>query len=909
MRRPRPLCGALALLIRGSGAEFLRGDLLEEYCERLARGDSRRGAELAYLMNVLASLFRWWTPGARRLRRKNERDGSYDPSRTLRGQQWGGGMRNGLTGLRQSLRGLARRPGFTTLTVVTLALGIGATTGIVSVVDSVLLRPLSYENADRIVSAGVTFPGREWVSGVPDLQHLASASYLNFRYVRQRARAFDGLGGLHQMSGLLSDEVDGPRIVSIGAVTEDFFSVLGARPELGRLFLPEEYVQSSSVLLLSYASWASEYGSDPNVLGKSLPEGSPAARTVVGILARDFMAPEALTGVVRGAGEIETWIPLEVDNSRYGSRGNRSLALVGRLANGVTIEAARNEARRLGDELAREFPEGSVYPDGTHFGYGVNSLHSDTVGAAAQPLIIFLGAVGVLLAIAMLNAANLLLVRGLDRSTELSVRRALGAGQSSLIRQILTESVILSTFGGALGVGLAHVGVWIFLRFGPAIPRMAEVGVDARILAITVALSVGAGIVTGLAPILGLGKQDLTGRLRDGSHRGAPAGARLRSTLVTAQLALALVLTVGASLLLHSFVRLRLVDPGFEPEGLTAFAMPVKRPGPVWQTWDELITEVSVIPGIAAVGAASNLPFEDPNWAPWVRLAGDPPEQHRSGIAGYVITPGYLETAGIEIRRGRNFQRTDGPDTEQVMMVNEAFVRDHYPDGDPLGATMYLSPEGSWEPTRVVAVVADVIRTRTEDGFEPAVYVPHTQLDWPTPKVAVRSDTDPEVLTRQLRQAAARFSPVFPVRQMGPLSSRIRLVQTGPRFNAILLGSYAAVALLLSAVGLYGSLTHAVGRRTHELGIRMAIGADPGSIYTLVLRQGMAITIGGLLLGLAGSLALTRVLERYLYEVVPLDPTAFLVASISLGTAGLFAVLKPARRAARINVVDCLRAE
>ena len=415
MRTALPLARPIAALIRGTGAEFVRGDLIEDYRARLEGDASRTAAEIAYLEDVLVSLLRWWMPGALRLRARNERDGSYDPMRTWRGKG-GSGMGDWVTNVRQGMRGLRRRPGFTVLTVATLALGIGVTTAIVTVVDSVMLRPLAYQDPDQIVAVGVTFPGREWSEDVPQLQHLAGVSLPNFRDLRERARSFDGLGGFYKLSTLLSDEGRGPEIIGMGGVTEDYFAILGAPLELGRLFLPDEYAGGSRVVLLSHASWTSRYGSDPDILGKSIPEGSTQARTVVGVLGGGYKPPEPLSGVAHGSGEIELWIPLELEHSRYELRGTRSLTLVGRLSDGSSVESARTEVEEIGRELAREFPEGNVYPNGKdHFGYGVNSLHDETVGTAGRALTIFLGAASPLLAIAALNAANLLLVRGLVR--------------------------------------------------------------------------------------------------------------------------------------------------------------------------------------------------------------------------------------------------------------------------------------------------------------------------------------------------------------------------------------------------------------------------------------------------------------------------------------------------------------
>jgi putative ABC transport system permease protein len=906
-----PFFRLLGGLIRGTGSEFLRGDLIEDYRARVACGQSRIGAEAAYLIDVLGSVARWWSPAATRQRRRNELDGSYDPQRTWRGRG-GGHMGDWVTELRQGARGLVRRPGFTLLAVLTLALGIGATTTIISVVDSVVLRPLPYENPDELMSVGLTFPDREWNPDVGGLQNLEAVSYLNFLELKDRTRAFAQLGGMQRLTGLLPDAGLGPEIVGMGAVTEGFLEMVGAPLVLGRTFSPDEYDGSASVVLLSQQAWITRYGSDPNVIGLDIAQNSVVSNTVVGVLAKDFTPPEALMGGGLGGDGIEFWIPLNVDHGRYRARQQGHLNVIGRLAPGSTIESARAELQRFGSEIAREFPAASVLADGTHRGYGTNTLLAETVGTSGRALIMFLGAAALLLAIAALNAANLLLVRGLDRSSEMSIRLALGAGRGSLVRGVLTESLLISALGGVLGVALSYLGVELFLKLSPDLPRLAEVGVDGRILAITAAVSIGAGLLTGLAPIAGLGRIDPAHGMKEDAGRGTYTGGRLRSALVTFQLGLALVLAVGASLLLHSFVRLRTVDPGFEPEGLTAFTMPVKRPGgpdQVWQSWDELLAAVRQTPGLIDVGATSNLPFEASSWAPAVLLPDDPEEDQRTGISGYVISRNYLRTAGIDIVQGRPFESTDGPDGQRVALVNEAFLRAHFPVGDPIGMEIRLPEETEAGPRRVVGVVEDVVQVRPEDGWRPAIYVPYTQAQSSIVKVAVRSSTETETPFAQLREAGARFTTAIPILDMARLPSRIRAVRTGPRFQVALLTAFAAVALLLAAIGLYGSLAHSVGRRTRELGVRVALGAGPGTIYALVLRNGMAIAATGLGIGLVGSVALSRLIERYLFEVAPLDPTAFLVASVGLVVATLLAVLRPAHRAARVNVVDCLKAE
>ena len=815
------------------------------------------------------------------------------------------------TTLQQALRGLRRRPGFAAVTVATLALGIGATTTILSVVDGVMLRPLPFPEQDRLVAVGVTFPGREWTEGVSDHQRLAGVSFLNLQYVAEQTRTLERLAGAERSSVLLPDRGDGPEIVPMVRVSESFFDVLGVEAARGRLFAAEEYSGPAGAIpvILSHQAWRDRFGLDPDVVGRALPGGEgDAAPVVVGVLPAGFHPPEGF-----GLDQAEFWQPLDPTHPRYESRGARSLVVLGRLTPGASVESARTELTGLAAELAREFPDGNVYPDGSHFGWGANGLRNHIVGSARRPLLFFLGAAGLLLAIAAMNAAGLLLARAVDRVGELNLRRALGAGRGTIVGQLLTESLLLSVLGGVLGIGVAWIGVETFLALSPRLPRLEGVGVDARILGLTALVSVGSGLVAGLAPGLGIGRSALakgiqgTGRGRSGS------GSHLRDGLVSLQLGLALVLAVGASVLMHSFIKVRAVHPGFAPAGLVQFTLSTKRPGfdgPSWAAWDEALQSVEGVPGVLASAATSNLPFEDPNWAPPLRLPGEAAAEAREGIAGYAITPTYFETLGQPVVAGRAFLPTDGPDAEGVVIVNQALVDRDFQGRTPLGLIVHLSAEDGEAPgLRVVGVVANTILRRVEEGPLPDLCVPYTQTDWPWTKVVIRTDRADEGLFSELRRAAAEVSPVVPIQRVQRVTDRIRRVEAEPRFHAVLVGTFALAALLLAAVGLYASLTHAVGRRTREMGIRMALGAEPGRVVGLVVRYGVGLALVGVALGLAGTLALTRVLEAFVFGVPALDPVGVGVAAVALVAVVMLATARPAIRAARVDVVQSIGGE
>ncbi len=899
--KPPGLARILMRLLRGCDSDIVRGDLEELW---RAGGARDRSGRAAYVREVAGTVAAWWRPAAigRRRRLAETHPRLHRPREERRmGDVW--------RDVRFAFRGITRRPRAAVLVVAILGLGIGATTAVYSVVDGVMVRSLPYPDADRLVAAGVTFPDREWRDDVAGLQHLAGVSYLNFIEVRDRARSLDRLVGFQRLGGLLPDTGNGAELIDMMAVTEGFFETLSTTPLLGRTFLPDDYAgRSGPVVMLTYSTWRDRFGSDPAIVGAS-SSTLAQTHTIVGVLPPEFEPPEALIG-----DGVELWQPLDRAHPRYGDRGNRSLTLLGRLADRATLATARAELADLSDALAREFPDGNVYPDGRWFGWGVNPLHAETVGASGRTLLIFLGAAGLLLAIAVLNASNLLFVRGLDRAGEIGVRMALGASRRTVIRHLVVESLALSIISGAVGTAMAWAAVAAFRHAAPdLLPRLDHVVVDGRILLIALGLSALVGVVAGIAPALRAGSSSLAAGMRRSASRIAGPGRRWMDTLVSAQLAIALVLAVGATLLVRSFTELRSVDPGFDPQGLVTFSMGSKVSAervPHWQIWDALLDEVRKVPGLVAVGASSNIPFESPNWAPWVRRPGAGSADAMTGNAGYIVTPGYLDAMGIPVVRGRGLTAADGPDDVPVMLVNEAFVRTHLGGVDPVGSTLVLGPPDDETRVVVVGVVGDVTQTRAEEGWRPAVYLPYRQSDdWPWSRIVVRSDRDIEALLPELRQAGSRFASFLPVQQLGTFTDRIRNARAEPRIHTLLLLGFAGVAGLLAAAGVYGTLAHSVGQRRREMGIRMAMGADPRQIFSIVLRRSLGVAWVGVGIGLLGAVASAGALDRFLFEVEPLDPSAFAAAAILLGSVTLLAGLVPARRATRVDPTVSLRAE
>ena len=891
-----PLADRLLLaLVRGLGSDFVVGDVEERYREELA-GGMALGAARRRLRRQTVKTVGWWgiTWRRRSARGKGTRTG-------------GDGMATWTKDVVVALRGLARRPGFALAVVATLGLGIGATGTIYSVVDTVLLRPLPFAEGGRTVLVGNTFPRRVWDDQAADLQHLAGVSVLNWMEYRQRIRAFQALEALEPSNLLLSDVGDGPELASAARVSEGVFRLLGVTPALGRTFLPEEHRSGGpDVVLVSHGTWLRRFGGDPEVVGRPMDGGS--GPVVVGVLPRGFRPPEVVFST-----SPDFLMPLQPDHARYADRGRRSLYLVGRLAPGVELATARDEAQAVAEAVSEDFPDGNVYEDGEFLGVGANELKNATVGASRRLLVLFLAASGMLLLIAALNAATLLLARTLERSRELGVRAALGAGGGTLIRLVLTEGVLLGVAGGVVGAGLAYGGVALVHRFGPSsIPRLAEIAVDGRILGVTTLVAVATGVAVGLVPALRVGRTPPGTYLQGGTGGTASRGGlRLRGALVVAQVTVAVVLLSGAGLLLNSFAHLRAVDPGFDPQGLLTLRMDTKRPGaepaPAWQDWETVVAHVAAVPGVVAAAGTSNPPFQDPFWAPWVRLPGEGAEVRESN-AGYAVTPGYFDVVGTRLVQGRAFSAADGPDGPFVAIVNEAWVRQRLGGGEVLGQVLRFTDTDERQVT-VVGVVEDVIQGRAQEGSLPAVYVPHTQADWPFVQVVARLALPASVVVPEVRKALTVFSPYVPPRDVRTMDERIGATRTDPRFQTLLLGSFASLALLLASAGLYGSLSHAVARRRRELGIRTALGAPRKGLLAMVVGQGVRLAGVGLVLGLAGALALSRVLESLLFGITPRDPATYVTVSAVLGVVAALASLVPARRATGVDPVEVLKSE
>ena len=899
--------------------EFGR-ELEQAVAARLAASRTVMGAGLV----LLAELADLMGTGAREWRALGQ---GRDPRSTHVGRREAG-MGGAWSDLRTTVRSLSRRPGLAVAVALTVGLGIGATTTIYSVVDGVILRPLPFGNPGGLVAIGSLSPGAGDADPATGLERLDPIDSPVLAGLQARSRSYDRIGSICPYQTLIADDNGVQDLVEAAMVSPELLPMLSAAPALGRAFLPEEYsMPTEPVVMITWDFWQTRYGGDPEVLGRPLRTAVTARSprpTIVGILQRGFRLPEAFFGEGE---QPQVLAPLPVAPASSERHLLFRVFGVGRLDRSATLERARDEASGIAEDLTHELGAFAGVPGGRPATIGVNDLHDQTVGGAARSLWVFLGAAGLLLVLAAMNGATLFLARALDRRHELGVRLALGASRWRVARLLVGEAAILSCVGGALGVALAYGGVALFLRLAPAsIPRLSDVAIDGRVLGAAAAGTLVATFVVGVLSALKVTGSGSWQQLQSGGRSVSHGASPLRSVMVGGQVALAVVLLCGAGLLFTSFMRIRGADVGFDPVGLIAVrpAPPGSVEGdgsgrPDLRRWDPVLDALGSAAGVESVGAASDLPFQTPTWAPSIWLPGDGPDVVREGIAGYVISPAYLRTVGTPVLRGRGLEASDGPDAEPVALVNEAFVRTQLDGRDAVGEIVRrrveapsggAAGEASREVSmRIVGVVPDVVQARTEDGPHAAIYVPYGQTDshllsfW----TVVRTHLPADVVGPELRAVISRQRRV-PM-EIGAMTDRASIARGTPRFQAMLIGAFAIVALVLAAVGLHASLAHSVRRRQREFGVRMALGADRASVLRMVLSQGMRVAGVGFLLGLVGTLALSRVLASFLFGVRPYDPLTLAAMAVVLLLVSLTACLVPARRATSVDPVRALQAE
>ncbi len=798
--------------------------------------------------------------------------------------------------LKYALRQMRRSPGFTAVAVLTLALGMGANTAVFSVVNTVLLRPLPYPESERLVQMWSTNPNaNRWGTWV---------AYPRFVDWRRQSKSFEEMAAVRTWVINLSGG-DHPEALLAVVTSSRLFQVLRVQPMLGRTFLPEEDQRGHDrVIVLSYSLWQRRFSSDRAVIGRAI-DIDRQSYTVIGIMPRDFRFPPNLPAAYR----IGAWLPPAPDPSRD-ERGSNNYYIVARLKPGVTAAQAQAEMDAINQGFAEQHSEDR--------GLGVKvSGWQQQVGGEVRPaLLILMVAISLVLLIACANVANLLLARGAARQREAAVRQALGAGRARLIRQLLTESALLAIFGGAGGLLIAYLGLDVLLRLAPDIPRLAETTIDPRVLLFTGALTLATGLTFGIAPALQGSKIDLHDALKESGTRltAGSVRARMRSVLVIAEMALALMLLVGAGLLVRSFVSVREINPGFNTKNLlTALVMlpPSKYPEPRRQAafFREVIDRIGSIPSVESAGGASSVPMLSNDAGP-VSIEGHEPRPGEMEIHAErpKITPDYFHTMGIRLVRGRTFTWADNESAPQVAIINEAAARQYWPNEDAMGKRVRLDDGGTaWR--QVIGVVADVRQDGLAKAARPEVYAPLPQSPVLYMVLLVRTRVAPESSVRAVRHAVNAVDKDQPLFQIQTMQQVVDDSVAGRRFQTSLLATFAAVALGLAAIGIYGLISYSASQRTHEIGIRMALGAKRAEILRLVVGHGMLLAMVGVAVGIGGALLLTRFLSSLLYGVGANDPVTFLGVTVLLSAVAALASLIPAWRAARIDPMEALRYE
>ncbi|HEX4440746.1 MAG TPA: ABC transporter permease [Thermoanaerobaculia bacterium] len=802
--------------------------------------------------------------------------------------------------IRYAVRALRRTPGFTFVALATLAVGIGANTAIFSVVDAVLLRPLPYAQPDRLVRVFQTLPKQ----GIEQ----AGASFPNYADWAERTRSFEDIGAVRLHDYTLTERGE-PALVVAGTVTSSVFRVLRARPILGRtLVASDDAPGAAPVAVLTEKLWRQRFAGDPRAIGRTVTlDRRPF--TVVGVMPAAFTTPPEVP-------VPELWTPLSQDPvfaDLRGRRGGHYLTLVARLANGRTLGEAQAELAGIAASLEKQYPKENE-------GWGVRlvPLAESLVSGFRTALLVLLGAVALVFVIGCANIANLLLARSASRSREVAIRTALGAGRARLARQFLTECLVLSLTGGALGVALAYAGMGALRRMLPSdLPRTGEIALDARVLLFSLAASVLGALVFGLVPALQTASSGLSATLREGSAGAGESRRRrrLRSVLVVAETALSFVLLVGAGLLARSFLRLRDTPLGFDPSGVLTAGMSLPRsqydkPAQWTGFYSSLVERLRGEPGVESVAAALPLPLMGAGLNFSFHVDGRPlPPGETEPSANYTaLTTDYFKALRIPLLRGRLFSDADAADRPKVCVVSAELARRYFPKEDPIGQRLVF---GFADPVsrEIVGVVGDVKRDGLGVVSRPEMYVPFVQEPWWAAYLVVRTSGDPAALAPAVRAHVRALDATLPIEDIAPMTRTVYDSAAQPRFRTTLLGLFGGAALLLAALGIYGVVSYGVGRRTRELGIRVALGAQRGDVLRMILGEGLLLSAIGLAAGLAGAVVLTRYLASLLFEVGRLDPATYAAVAAVLLAVSLLAGLLPARRATRVDPVTALRQE
>ncbi|HEX5736618.1 MAG TPA: ABC transporter permease [Blastocatellia bacterium] len=814
-----------------------------------------------------------------------------------------------LRDLRYAVRMLAKRPAFTVVAVLALALGIGANTAIFSVVNAVLLRPMPYENPDQLIMLWETNPRLQL--GFDEVS-VAPANYVDWK---NQNSVFEQLAAFWPSTYNITDAGQPERLEGV-EVSSDLFSLLGVQAARGRTFSKgEDELGNHRVVVVSHGLWQRRFASDPELINRTIKLNGEEF-TVVGVMPEGFQFPRRteLPAQYRFfPPQPELWTPLAFTPARIQNRGTHNIAVMGRLKSGVTIDQARAEMSSIASHLAEQYPR-------TNRGFDVllTPLHDQAVGRVKPALLILFSAVGLVLMIACANVANLLLARAATRKKEVAIRTALGAGRRRLVRQFLTESVLLAFVSGILGLLLALWGIDILLALAPEnLPRLHEVSLDIYVLGFTLLVSLVVGVAFGLAPAYQASKPDLTEALKEGARGSAVSIVRnrTRSLLVVAEIALSLVLLVGAGLLIKSFIKLQQVDPGFNPERV--FTIDIALPDATYPEadrqlafFDQALDKIAALPGVESAAISTSIPFSGSENSTSFSVEGSPPADQIPQADYAMIGPGFFNTMGIPFVRGRDFTERDNREAPQVVIVSKSLAEQFFPGADAIGKRLNisLSSEGP-RPSEIVGIVGDVKYSALNAEQIPALYLPHKQFPGGFVYVVVRSASDPSSLAASVRGEVWTIDKNLPVSSLQTMEQLIATSVASQRFNMLLLVIFAAVALVLAAVGIYGVMSYSVTQRTHEIGIRMALGAQAVDVLALVVRQGMGLAFAGVGVGLCAAFVLTRFMQSLLFGVAATDAATFILISLLLTAVAIMASYFPARRATRVDPLVALRYE
>jgi putative ABC transport system permease protein len=803
--------------------------------------------------------------------------------------------------MRQGARSLFKQPTFTIVAVITLALGIGANTSIFSVVHAVLLQSLPYHDADRLVTV--------WEHNRRRGNDQNVINMGNFFDWKEQNRVFEDMAAFADTTANLTSGGE-PEEIPSQIATTSLFNILGVNPILGRTFTPDEGKPGQpGVVVISFGLWQRRFGGDPQIIGRKLILNGNEA-TVIGVMPADFNWHVKAGSMTRKMAEM--WSPWQVEERNRQRRGRFAMA-VARLKPGVNLDQAQAEMNAIGGRLEQQHNNFNA-----NWGVNVVPLRAQFAGEIRLALLALLGAVGMVLLIACANVANLLLARAAGRQREVAVRAALGAGRGRIIRQLLTESLLLAGLGGLAGLALAWWGTDLLVSLAPPdLLNLPQVKLNAIVLGFTLGISLATGVIFGLAPAFEATRLNLSESLKEGGKSaGGKRAKRMRNSLVVLEVALALVLLVGAGLLIRSFARLQRVDPGFNAQNL--LTMRVNLPRSKYDNdqkrvnfFRQAVAQMQALPGVESAGAVSFLPFAAPHAGTGVEIEGRPKLPPGQGLnTGVIVTDAnYFRTMHLPLKRGRLFTDVEAAEERHVVIVNEAFARQHFPNEDPLGKRVKIFMMNTDDPCEIIGTVGDSKHMSLDAEVKPMAYWPHPELAYSAMSLVIRTRGDAGAVTAAASNVIRALDPEQPLADARTMESLIGTSVSRARFNTLLLAIFAIVALLLAGVGIYGVMAYSVEQRTREIGVRMALGARAADALWMVVRRGMVLALAGVAIGLAASFALTRLIKALLFDVSATDPLTFAGIPLLLALVALLACLIPARRAAKVDPMVALRYE